>query len=214
MPSSRRLLITIPLLLLAGAVVNIAFAWGIAGLGRAPMLEVNISYTNAPEGETMEFSLGVDGRASSPRPAPWHIGLERAGDAFASIRSGFGQWYCAEMNFRGGQATATAAFGWPFPALRARVPTSFGGAPAARPLRAPAFLTSRGMFAASDGAIPIDPVAPGVVWNSLIYTAALTPTLMLIPLRERFRRRRGRCPKCNYDMIGIQGSCPECGNPR
>ena len=33
---------------------------------------------------------------------------------------------------------------------------------------------------------------------------------------DRFRRRRGRCPACNYDRRGLgpDAPCPECGAPR
>lgn len=36
-------------------------------------------------------------------------------------------------------------------------------------------------------------------------------------LRRGFRRRRGRCPACGYDLHGLstehKGKCPECGSP-
>jgi hypothetical protein len=37
-------------------------------------------------------------------------------------------------------------------------------------------------------------------------------TLVHIPIRRALRRRKNRCPKCNYDLRGaVAPLCPECG---
>src|SRR5690606_27575958 len=200
MPSPRRLSIPAALLLLGGAVVNVVVAWGIAAFGDAPKFALSVSYSRSPDGETNEIKLGIDGRTSLDSAAPWHIGLEPPRGAFATIRASAGQWNCWEGHYMSNRAAFTAAFGWPFPAARTPLPATRLGGPASEPaLPAPAFLTDRGLFERSSGAIPISPIFPGAIYSTLLYTAALTPLLLVIPLRCAHRRRRGRCPKCNYD---------------
>ena len=66
--------------------------------------------------------------------------------------------------------------------------------------------------------LPLRPIFPGFLLNTLFYAvvvgAILALPLTFIPLRRRLRARRGRCPKCNYDLAGLEGPCPECGAPR
>lgn len=218
MPSLRRLLIATLLLVAIGAIVNVSVAWSIAAFGEFPQLSLAMSFTasTAPgEEDSNEIELSIDGRTSSDEAALWHIGLDEPRGGCATIRAGVGQWHCWEAHFTSGRTAATAAFGWPFPGVRTVVAPQTLGAPAPAPvLPAPAFLTDRGLFERSSGAIPISPVFPGALYNTLIYTAALAPLLLLIPLRRAHRRRRGRCPRCNYDMRGIEGGCPECGSGR
>jgi hypothetical protein len=62
--------------------------------------------------------------------------------------------------------------------------------------------------------VPIDPLFVGATINTAFYTITLW---LLIPgpfvLRRAIRIKRGRCPKCGYDLRGqLPGAgCPECG---
>jgi len=62
--------------------------------------------------------------------------------------------------------------------------------------------------------LPLRPIWPGLVLNTLLY--ALVLWLLYrgsFVLRRHIRRKRGRCPKCGYDLRGqLPGAgCPECG---
>lgn len=61
-------------------------------------------------------------------------------------------------------------------------------------------------------AIPLRPIWPGLLANTLFY-AALTLALLagLRVVRTRRRRARGRCVACGYELDEGVGVCPECG---
>lgn len=61
--------------------------------------------------------------------------------------------------------------------------------------------------------IPWRPTWPGFLLDTVLFSAGLW-LLSFGPLiaRRIVRRRRGRCPRCNYDLRGTaHGQCPECG---
>ena len=61
--------------------------------------------------------------------------------------------------------------------------------------------------------IPYCPIWPGMLVDSVLYGAALLiARRMLGIVIELSRRRRGRCPKCAYDIRGeFAPGCSECG---
>ena len=61
--------------------------------------------------------------------------------------------------------------------------------------------------------LPLRPVWPGFVLNSLLYAASLWLLISgPFTLRRMIRRKRGLCPKCAYDLRGTDhAACPECG---
>lgn len=63
-----------------------------------------------------------------------------------------------------------------------------------------------------DRSIPLRPIWPGLLANTLFYatiTLALLAGLRLI--RTHRRRKRGRCVACNYKLGEGISVCPECG---
>lgn len=67
--------------------------------------------------------------------------------------------------------------------------------------------------------LPLHPIFPGILYNTLIF-AALFSTPWTVPLARRAiqesrapaRFRRGHCPNCNYDLRNdFTRPCPECG---
>jgi hypothetical protein len=61
---------------------------------------------------------------------------------------------------------------------------------------------------------PIGWHAQAPVWALVIPVLVLTVTAWVLEGQAARRRRRGRCPKCNYDRTGLapDAKCPECGH--
>jgi hypothetical protein len=57
---------------------------------------------------------------------------------------------------------------------------------------------------------PIQPVVPGMFYNTLIYAGIPALVMTAVHLRARSRRRHSRCPACGYPVAGLP-TCPECG---
>lgn len=102
-----------------------------------------------------------------------------------------------------------AAFGWPLPALRAvfRPRPLDGVAP-------PQWLPGK-----RDGnpspCLPYKPVWSGLLIDTVLFAVAwLGAGFGARAARERWRVSRGHCPCCGYDLLGIEGPCPECGKGR
>jgi hypothetical protein len=64
-------------------------------------------------------------------------------------------------------------------------------------------------------AMPVFPIWPGFATNTIFYAAILGLILFtprVIGLRRRLRIKRGQCPACGYP-IGTSDVCTECGRP-
>jgi hypothetical protein len=65
----------------------------------------------------------------------------------------------------------------------------------------------------------------GYVWNAFVCIALLVGVVggldaavhapgWVRTYRRESLMKQGRCPRCGYSVVGIAGSCPECGEPR
>ena len=60
--------------------------------------------------------------------------------------------------------------------------------------------------------LPLIPIWPGFLWNTLLYEALWWFLLSGIRRLIMFRRRRkGCCTSCGYQLLAEQAVCPECG---
>jgi hypothetical protein len=181
------------LLLISGAIVNVAVAWGCASLLDASLLalcspaEVRSALRNAklnPEDHAdydtffvcreLGVSLRVIGRASEAREKAWQLKEYRSGLPFRSLE---GVVY--------GSSTR------------------------------PSF--ARGLWANHKYAVvlPLRPIWPGFAINTIFYAAILW-LLIFAPgrIRRFMRLRQGRCPACGYQIAqGLSEVCSECGSP-
>ncbi len=190
-------LLTIVLLLLAGAVVNVAVAWGCARWScwlDMILAPVNLVTTPAPAG------LWLDNVPQSWPDKP----------AYA-VTGGTG-WYLFTDQV------------WPLDSedvfllneFRFGVPTK-SLACYKLSAHAPRRWTHSWRYAigrfGGDYPFPLRPIWPGFAVNTLFY-AGLLWLLTLIPgpfaLRRLIRVRRGLCPLCKYP-IGVSAVCTECG---
>lgn len=53
-----------------------------------------------------------------------------------------------------------------------------------------------------------------LVLGGLLCTLGLALVVVGIRFIRPFATPKGRCPKCGYDLAGIDGRCPECGSLR
>jgi hypothetical protein len=65
----------------------------------------------------------------------------------------------------------------------------------------------------TDGRVlPTRPLWAGLIVNTLVYALLVSVIVLAIPIRRRLRTRRGRCPRCAYELAGdLAACCPECG---
>ena len=106
-------------------------------------------------------------------------------------------------------------FGWPWPCLWFQARAISSDNTVRNPELRGAILWSGAPSAVTFNfrAMPLRPIWMGMITNTIFY-AALCMAMLIAPgmVRRRWRRRRGRCAACGYDLRGqIEARCPECG---
>ncbi len=208
----RRRLLVIAIFLLAGAVVNVAVAWGCA-LWVQPEPWVNpYSVIGVPGQEGAKPMPEPVSATHAKHPRPDYL------DGATSGAAGFGldfyvisEWPLEEQH-RVAQTSAVFA-GWPMKALWGYHTAS---GEVSEPPSDPKILSeskSGILITSGDRWIPFLPIWPGFLANTFFYAAILW---LIIPgpfaLRRLIRWRRGLCPSCGYDLRhGEHEACPECG---
>jgi hypothetical protein len=181
--------------LLLGAIVNIAVAWALA-------LCFNFSARSEIGQPTDPLVLRVFPNLGSMPHGSIHCGRrERLGLVYEDVVPKIERWYAhlrsgfPVLAFEGAQyiesppVTGTRLAGWPF------------------------VITRPHGQAVQRRAVPLRPLWPGFAINTILYAAILW-LLFTFPgaIRRRRRIKRGRCPRCAYDLRGSDPSaCPECG---
>ncbi len=188
----RRLLI-IAVFLLAGAVVNVAVAWGWALWGPLPAwVEPTTPAGMWPRPVPDDWPRVVGGIQSN-------FGLTRI---WTFSHLGLGRELPPEYF-----TLRRDRFGFPSRCLEAEIQGAPRGAEILVGLRAPLSWRPRWQAAV----LPLRPIWPGFAINTIFYAALLwLLTVGPFTLRRFLRLRRGLCPRCAYPM-GESAVCTECG---
>jgi len=189
-----RRLILLSTFLAAGAIVNLAVAWGIAARAEIRWNPVGPGPSLSGSGPGWSRDVEFEILESLPHAETG----ARVNDSFAA------GWPARAIGWREIQVLDRTR--------RQLVPEPtwliVRGVEAPAPARAQ-------LFSASEGRLPVLPLFPGFLLNTLFYTAALALPLGFIAIRRRLRIARNRCPACGYDFAGLAGAmCPECGAER
>jgi hypothetical protein len=202
------------LFLLAGAIINVAVAWGCAARGRGPLDE------NFPRVTTADLQMLSD--------LGW-TEIYEPDQTFKCIRKWDGwTWQMIMVSFRGDAVPPMidVRAGWPCLALCGgmRLPKTVAEsvAPGRRnrkdfvhhaTVRIEQRFNYSGRMFTEPRWLPYFPLWRGFAINTIFYAGVLW-VLFAAPLaiRKRVRRKRGQCAACGYSLRGGAGDkCPECG---
>ncbi|MFG0283573.1 MAG: hypothetical protein ACF8R7_04060 [Phycisphaerales bacterium JB039] len=145
-------------------------------------------------------------------PKEWPVDVPEAWPEQPELAGRSSTWFADVAFFGvdtdyGTAAVAIRQYGWPRRAIRSvYVAEQDGG-------RIDIVQQSASIEVAGRGLV-VEVKPSGFLLNTLFYAAIVALPLSFFPLRRRLRARRGRCPKCNYDLAGLDGPCPECGAAR
>jgi hypothetical protein len=107
------------------------------------------------------------------------------------------------------------AYGWPFLAARSMTYAAWDGETWSNGVLSGLAITEPepGMGFARD-VLPVRPLFLATTLNSGLYGGTLLLAWLVVAgiLHRWWRRRRGRCPHCGYDLRGSRDLCPECGH--
>lgn len=190
---------TAGLFVLAGALLNVFIAWGLAII-------------NTPE-VLPEEQVVVDTKDwPMPPPMGWPAYERRSSGPADVVDTEWVLWGAT----RGGAAMEKADVGYLMQTRSAGAPFRClvgGRCSVMSPSRAVVSDTRR--FAL--GPLPLFPLWRGFALNTILYTLiALGLWQIRLEIRRRTRYVKGLCVRCGYDRAGIapEAPCPECGSMR
>ena len=225
--------------MVCGIVTTIAVAWGSAGFtrlasrtmnsmffdlggdraGSGPHVVGGIFWMEVPGGVRRNW-MDFDRRLL---PSFMEHAVAKGADAFGTmgVESRVGDWgnapHTAEQ-VRGirDEDPMDDARGWPRLALWCEIVVSgqYGGP---QSFRAPGGIVlpwPRNADGVTVRVLPYRPIWRGFAIDSLLFAAVWSPVFLFKPGRGWLRIRRGRCPRCGYELGasgGVGAGCPECG---
>jgi hypothetical protein len=209
----RRRSLQLGLLLLAGAAVNMAVAWGCVAF--APFVFSTTKWDkNLPQANRDDFRWLAVAQYKTPSGAAvlyslgTGFGIEtRMYMACVSSENSEPLWRLGDLQI----VPVRTRAGWPFYSLHGGIVNHMGTVRRVDALELPDSLASKAHNA--DRRLPLAPLWPGFAINTLFYAAILW-VLFIGPfkLRRRRRLRHGLCPACAYP-VGVSEACTECGKP-
>ena len=203
----KRHIMFILLLLLLGAIVNIAVAWGCATW--SPHYRLRGEESIEPPARWPAYLEALEWPAPTRAFEPGEVGLGVTRNLIFGGHMGFLS-VCLDIR----------QFGLPARALQWEYPVGRPGGDrkmteAAH--EAAGLRTGIDVFGRNSGGpirpLPMTPLYPGFLINTLFY-AAIIWLLFFAPFaaQRMLRRRRGLCERCAY-QIGTSPVCTECGSP-
>jgi hypothetical protein len=219
----RRRLLTILIFLVAGAVVNVAVAWGCA-LTIDP-LDSEVELAGWMGGDTYDQFVNHYSRPGAVVMVSQRVpGRRQSYREWGDVEVLFGEWTRFrvptpkwESVRRSKEVRLVQACGWPMLALWCQTHHSWKSAP--RPheggIATGLLLGSRPRKNLGElpRALPFRPIWQAIIVNTLCYAVILGLLVWGLFATRRFVRvRRGLCPACAYPR-GESATCTECGKP-
>ena len=198
----KRRIFKLALLLLLGAIVNVAVAWGCASI----LKPKNISHVSTSREECITqianyFDILPDGSVYNG-----HTNRALSFKLQYASRQANADYidYIIVVRIKSGWPLLSQVGEWIF-----QVNNNGSSSRFATALMNPWV----GDFQQEINFIPYRPLWPGFAINTIIYATILwLLTLGPFTARRMIRSKRGRCIKCGYDLRGnIENGCPECG---
>ena len=185
----KRIAIKLVVFLLLGAVVNVAVAWGCAGLKEIRLWD-DASADWATPIEEEQWARHVPEAFAGRSPYVW-IFRDAWGNSDKAM---------LDLDYPSESLLITRRSGWPARCVEgAYRPYPRGYSPS--------------LVVGDKRLLPLAPLFPGFLVNTLFYSLVLW-LLWSAPFATRrlIRKRRGRCVRCGYDLGHAEHDvCPECG---